>query len=254
MIRTLKRIVDSVPTSDGDGVNLRRAIGTRQLVDLDPFLLLDEMHSDNKADYIGGFPPHPHRGFDTISYMLQGAMLHEDSTGAKGEIQSGGLQWMSTGSGIIHSEMPKIERGMLWGFQIWMNVKSVDKMNNPIYKEFKNTEIPVVDLSTGAKAKILGGNFRNKQGVVSKQNINPLILDVSTSESYTLLEKIPKQKVVIVYVYDGEIEIDSKRLRQSNLPYWVKAMKSKFPHQKQATSYFLESPRESRSLGLGLLS
>ena len=217
MRKEVKRIINSEATSDGDGVNLRRAIGTRQLLDMDPFLLLDEMHSDNKNDYIGGFPSHPHRGFDTISYMLQGAMLHEDSTGAKGEIQSGGLQWMSTGSGIIHSEMPKLDGDMLWGFQIWMNVKSEDKMNDPVYKEFKSSQIPEVKLDENSLVRVLAGSFRSKEGVVNNDKIKPLILDVRIENSCTFKEKVEEEKVVLIYVYKGKIEIGSKEITEKQI-------------------------------------
>lgn len=130
-------------TADGDGVKLTRIIGTYQLSELDPFLLLDHFGSDEASDYIGGFPPHPHRGFETVTYMLQGKMRHQDSVGNNGVIEDGGVQWMTAGSGIIHSEMPEQTEGLLSGFQLWVNLPAEAKMTAPQYQEFKHEEIPV---------------------------------------------------------------------------------------------------------------
>ena len=204
-------------TSDGAGVNLRRAVGSYNLPDIDPFLLLDEMHSDNKDDYIAGFPPHPHRGFETVSYMLEGKMAHKDSTGSKGLLETGGVQWMSAGSGVIHSEMPKMSDGLLWGFQIWVNVKSEDKMKDPVYREFKPDEIPEKKIGSSGVARIIAGNYAGVEGAVKNINTKPLLVDVRLEDRSQFSAKVVKNQVSLIYVYKGEAEVSGQKIKEKNM-------------------------------------
>jgi len=158
--RTLARVIESVNTSDGAGVKLRRSIGRERNLRLDPFLMLDEFSSENPDDYVAGFPPHPHRGFETVTYMLDGHMRHEDHLGNRGELKSGGVQWMSAGRGIIHSEMPQQERGRMRGFQLWINLPAAQKMKAPDYRDIQPDRIPVATLAEGGTVKVVAGTLR----------------------------------------------------------------------------------------------
>src|SRR5512134_1121340 len=155
--RTIREIVESVPTSDGAGVRLRRSVGRSDRARLDPFLMLDEFSSENPDDYIAGFPAHPHRGFETVTYMLDGHMLHEDHLGHRGELRSGGAQWMTAGRGIIHSEMPQQESGRLRGFQLWINLPAREKMKPATYRDIRPEEIPQLELTGGGTSKVVAG-------------------------------------------------------------------------------------------------
>ena len=157
--RTLQRVIESVPTSDGAGVKLRRSLGQRPTLRLDPFLMLDEFSSDDADDYIAGFPSHPHRGFETVTYMLDGHMLHEDNLGHRGDLKSGGVQWMTAGRGIIHSEMPQQESGRMRGFQLWINLPAREKMKPASYRDIQPHEIPVVPLAGGGRVKVIAGTL-----------------------------------------------------------------------------------------------
>ncbi len=155
--RTLQQVIRSTPTSDGAGVRLRRSLGQTPSQRLDPFLMLDEFSSENPDDYVAGFPDHPHRGFETVTYMLDGHMLHRDHLGHRGELRSGGAQWMTAGRGIIHSEMPQQESGRLRGFQLWINLPAREKMKPAAYRDIQPEEIPRVALSAGGEAKVIAG-------------------------------------------------------------------------------------------------
>src|SRR5262249_49271102 len=148
-VRTLQRAIEAIPASDGAGVKLRRSLGQSQTARLDPFLMLDHFSTDNADDYIAGFPAHPHRGFETVTYMLDGNMRHEDHLGNTGDRKSGGVQWMTAGRGIIHSEMPQQESGRMRGFQLWINLPAREKMRPAGYRDIQSSEIPVVDLDGG---------------------------------------------------------------------------------------------------------
>ncbi|MGH8630789.1 MAG: pirin family protein, partial [Burkholderiales bacterium] len=152
--RTVQRIIRSVPASDGAGVKLRRSLGQSQAVRLDPFLMLDEFSSDNADDYIAGFPAHPHRGFETVTYILDGHMLHEDHLGNRGDLRSGGVQWMTAGRGIIHSEMPQQDRGRMRGFQLWINLPAREKMKPAGYRDLQASDIPEVSLAGGGLVRV----------------------------------------------------------------------------------------------------
>ena len=155
--RTLQQVIRSIPTSDGGGVKLRRSLGQTQALRLDPFLMLDEFSSSNADDYIAGFPDHPHRGFETVTYMLDGHMLHQDHLGNQGDLRSGGAQWMTAGRGIIHSEMPQQESGRMRGFQLWINLPAQEKMKPACYQDILPKEIPRLTLPGGGEVKIIAG-------------------------------------------------------------------------------------------------
>ena len=165
-------------TSDGAGVRLRRSIGTPSLDHLDPFLLLDEFRSDNSDDYIAGFPDHPHRGFETVTYMLAGRMEHRDHTGVQGNLEAGSIQWMTAGRGIIHSEMPKQEEGLMWGFQLWINLPADQKMTQPRYQDIPPGNIPEV-VRDNARIRVLAGEVQGQRGPIEGIVTNPTYLDVS---------------------------------------------------------------------------
>src|SRR6478735_1451422 len=157
--RTIQRIIDSIPTSDGAGVKLRRSIGQSAWARVDPFLMLDHFSTDNADDYIAGFPSHPHRGFETVTYMLDGHMRHEDHLGHVGDLKAGGVQWMSAARGIIHSEMPQQEAGRMRGFQLWINLPAQEKMKPAAYRDIQAPDIPVVELPGGGRVKVIAGTL-----------------------------------------------------------------------------------------------
>ena len=157
--RTLQRVIAAIPTSDGAGVKLQRSLGQSNWARLDPFLMLDHFSTDNPDDYIAGFPAHPHRGFETVTYMLDGHMRHQDHLGNTGDLKAGGVQWMSAGRGIIHSEMPQQEAGRMRGFQLWINLPAKEKMKPAGYRDIQATEIPVVELPGGGRVKVIAGTL-----------------------------------------------------------------------------------------------
>jgi redox-sensitive bicupin YhaK (pirin superfamily) len=206
--RSLENIIRSYPSSDGDGVKIRRLALFNQR-DADPFLMLDELVSDDEADYMGGFPPHPHRGMETLTYLRKGALIHKDHMGNRGEIRSGGAQWMSAGRGIIHSEMPELDQGGLHGFQLWINLPAKDKMSAPDYRDVPQSEIPVVTLDNGGEVRVLAGDWQieNKQvtGPLDKLAANASYLDVTLPEGSELTLPVASGKRAVVYVYKGEL-------------------------------------------------
>src|SRR5216117_444201 len=180
--RTVHQVIKSMPASDCAGVKLRRSLGQSHFARLDPFLMLDHFSTDNAADYIAGFPAHPHRGFETVTYMLDGHMLHEDHLGHAGDLKSGGVQWMTAGRGIIHSEMPQQDQGRMRGFQLWINLPARDKMKPAAYRNIEAAEIPVVDVPGGGRIKVIAGtasvNGRSTSGPIQAGATDPLYLDV----------------------------------------------------------------------------
>ncbi len=206
-------------TADGDGVKLTRIIGTYQLPELDPFLLLDHFGSDEASDYIGGFPPHPHRGFETVTYMLKGKMRHQDSVGNNGVIEDGGVQWMTAGSGIIHSEMPEQTEGLLSGFQLWVNLPASAKMTAPKYQEYKHQDIPIEHAENGVSIKVIAGKTnKGTTGVIQNDYVKPNYWDVNLTKGATLLETIPTSHHAFVYLYQGAVVVgDSGELHSNEL-------------------------------------
>ena len=201
----VKQIIDPLPTSDGAGVKLKRSIGVDPDY-FDPFLMLDEFGSENKDDYIGGFPPHPHRGIETVTYMLQGEFEHEDSTGAKGRMKSGDVQWMKTGSGIIHSEMPAMSEGKLHGFQLWLNMPAKEKMSKPEYI-YINSENMQVHKDNEKQVKVIAGKFLNAEGPIKGHNVDPIYFDIELQTKKEFNFEIPLTHNSFLYLINGEIEV-----------------------------------------------
>ncbi len=220
MNRRIVNIIDAVETSDGDGVKIFRSIGSYSLPQLDPFLLLDELKSDEAKDYIGGFPPHPHRGFETVTYMLEGQMRHKDSAGNEGVIGAGDIQWMTAGSGIIHSEMPEQEDGRLWGFQLWINLPAEQKMRAPRYQEIASVNIPSVNNIEGkGRVRVLAGKVESVIGPVKDIATQPLLLDVRLKQNEKYSLSIPSEHTAVVYVYKGSLIINNDVLMAQQLAY-----------------------------------
>lgn len=193
--------------TDGAGVRMTRVIGTSDLDNFDPFLLLDEFRSDDPDDYIAGFPDHPHRGFETVTYMLAGAMQHRDNRGNAGLLGPGSVQWMTAGRGIVHSEMPQQEDGLMWGFQLWVNLPARQKMIEPRYQEFAAEEVPAVAFADDVTIKIIAGEVAGVSGPVRDVPTEPYYVDVHISAEKTTQLPVPRNHNAFVYVYAGEIKI-----------------------------------------------
>ena len=204
----VNKIIDPIPSSDGAGVKLKRSIGVNPNY-LDPFLMLDEFGSENKDDYIGGFPPHPHRGIETVTYMLQGEFEHQDSTGAKGRMSSGDVQWMKTGSGIIHSEMPTMSEGKLHGFQLWINMPAKLKMSKPEYIYIESNKMKTHEDSEKL-VKVIAGKFEKIEGPVRGHNVQPIYFDVELQKDKELNFQLPQSHNAFIYLINGEIKIGEK--------------------------------------------
>ena len=217
--RTLQQVIRSIPTSDGGGVKLRRSLGQTQALRLDPFLMLDEFSSSNADDYIAGFPDHPYRGFETVTYMLDGHMLHEDHLGNKGDLKSGGAQWMKAGRGIIHSEIPQQESGRMRGFQLWINLPAKEKMKPASYQDVQPEEIPLLSLSGGGEVKIIAGiaeiEGKTIGGPIQGISTEPLLLDVRLPADGHFNHPMSIEYNAFVYPYEGQIEIGSRANRRS---------------------------------------
>ena len=205
----VKKIIKPILASDGAGVKLKRSIGIEPNY-FDPFLMLDEFGSDNKDDYIGGFPPHPHRGIETVTYMLQGEFEHEDSTGAKGKMSSGDVQWMKTGSGIIHSEMPAMSKGRLHGFQLWINMPAKLKMSKPDYIYIDSDKMNT-HKDNDKQVKVIAGKFEKVEGPVKGHNVEPVYFDVELNKDKEFNFKLPSTHNTFIYLVSGEIEIGTKK-------------------------------------------
>lgn len=218
MNRSVIQVIKGKETSDGDGVRLTRVIGGPQLPQFDPFLLLDDFRSDDPDDYIGGFPPHPHRGFETVTYLLHGRMRHGDSAGHSGIINEGGVQWMTAGRGIIHSEMPEQENGLLAGFQLWVNLPAASKMMAPRYQEFSAEQIPLEKREDGVNLKVIAGtSSRGTSGVVSQLITQVSYFDLELPAERTFSEPIDPEHQAFVYLYEGEISIGPRALEACSL-------------------------------------
>ena len=225
----VSKIIEPIQTFDGAGVKLKRSIGTPLINYLDPFLMLDEFGSENKDDYIGGFPPHPHRGIETVTYMLNGEFEHEDSTGAKGKMSSGDVQWMKTGGGIIHSEMPAMSEGKLHGFQLWVNMPAKLKMSKPEYIYIDSKQMKVFKDSE-KKLKIIAGKFNDVEGPVKGHNIEPIYFDVELEKDKIFNFNLSSTHNSFVYLIKGEIKIGDNlhdKVNSSNLIILTKGEKLK---------------------------
>ncbi len=204
--RTVQRLIKSIPASDGAGVKLRRSLGQSPHTRLDPFLMLDEFSSDDATDYIAGFPAHPHRGFETVTYILDGHMLHEDHLGNKGNLKSGGVQWMTAGRGIIHSEMPQQDRGRMRGFQLWINLPAKDKMKPANYKDLQASDIPEVELPGGGKVRVIAGEYRGASAPVKWTATDATYLDVHLPAGGTFETPVKEGYSAFAYAYEGALE------------------------------------------------
>ena len=209
----VNKIIDPTLASDGAGVKLKRSIGVEPNY-FDPFLMLDEFGSENKDDYVAGFPPHPHRGIETVTYMLAGEFEHKDSTGGKGRMTAGDVQWMKTGSGIIHSEMPAMKEGRLHGFQLWINMPAKYKMNKPEYIYIDSKKMSI-HKDEEKQVKVIAGKFEKAEGPVKKHNVEPIYFDVELNENKYFKFKLPKTHNSFIYLIEGEIKIGEKEHKQT---------------------------------------
>ncbi len=215
--RDVEKIVRGQATSDGAGVKLTRVIGTHRLPDLDPFLMLDEFGSDDPQAYLAGFPDHPHRGFETVTYMLAGRMRHGDNKGNVGLLEPGSVQWMTAGRGIVHSEMPEQEEGLMRGFQLWVNLPARDKMCVPRYQDIPPAAIPVFEPGDGNRVKIIAGHYAGIEGPVSAVATEPLYLDVHLVAQTELAVPVAADHAGFVYVYEGGAVAGDKPLAKGEL-------------------------------------
>ena len=207
-VRELTSITSGLPTTDGDGVKMTRLIGTPELNMLDPFLLLDAFESDQPQDYIGGFPSHPHRGFETVTYLLAGRMRHKDSAGHEGVIEAGGVQWMTAAKGIVHSEMPEQENGLLQGFQLWLNLPKSEKMNDPAYQEFSVNDIPVDRLENGSEIRVISGQTnQGTKGPVINNYVNPIYMDITLPAGQQFEQTLNSSDNAFIYVIEGLLSV-----------------------------------------------
>jgi len=215
----IKKIVKSIETSDGAGVKLKRSIGTPEADYIDPFLMLDEFGSENKDDYVAGFPPHPHRGIETVTYMLKGKFEHEDSTGAKGIMSSGDVQWMKTGRGIIHSEMPAMSDGQLLGFQLWINMPAKLKKNKPEYIYIKNKELGTYS-DDEKVVKVIAGKYKDVEGPEKNHNVEPIYFHIVLKNGKEFNCDVPEGHNSFIYLLKGQIKvgkINHEKTNDSNL-------------------------------------
>jgi redox-sensitive bicupin YhaK (pirin superfamily) len=205
--RRVARVVRGQPTSDGAGVKLTRVIGQRDLDMLDPFLMLDEFRSDSAGDYIGGFPNHPHRGFETVTYMLSGRMRHHDNQGNSGLLTPGSVQWMTAGRGIVHSEMPEQEDGLMWGFQLWVNLPADAKMSAPRYQDIAPDRVPDISPAPGVRVRVLAGRIGDVVGPVSGVAVDPVYLDIALDAGARFSMPLQHGHNAFAYVYSGKTRI-----------------------------------------------
>jgi hypothetical protein len=207
--RSVQRVVRGLPTSDGAGVKLRRVIGQPQLPDLDPFLMLDEFGTDKPEDYIAGFPDHPHRGFETVTYMLDGRMRHRDNHGNEGVLVPGSVQWMTAGRGLVHSEMPEQQEGRMRGFQLWLNLPARDKMTAPRYQEFGPERIPSASPAKGVNVKVIAGRVAGVAGPIQQPATDPTYLDLAIEPGAIFTQPLPADYAAFLYVFEGEVRVGS---------------------------------------------
>ncbi|HLX79950.1 MAG TPA: pirin family protein [Burkholderiales bacterium] len=210
--RKIQQIIQGRPASDGAGVKLIRSLGSGNHLRLDPFLMLDAFSSENPDDYVAGFPSHPHRGFETVTYLLDGHMLHEDHLGNRGDLKSGAVQWMTAGRGIIHSEMPQQENGRMRGFQLWINLPAREKMKPAGYRDIQPGEIPVAEFA-GGRVKVVAGAYGKTSGPVRGGSTDPLYWDVQLDPGKTFLATIPATHAAYVYPFEGSVEIADRVLK-----------------------------------------
>jgi len=205
--RRIERLISGQPTSDGAGVKLTRVLTNDLQQRLDPFLMLDAFGSDQADDYIAGFPDHPHRGFETVTYMIAGRMRHRDSAGNEGLLENGGVQWMTAGRGVIHSELPEQEEGLMEGFQLWLNLPGARKMQAPWYRDFKSPELPRLRTAEGAEVTVIAGQSAGTAGAVQREVTEPLYLDIHLPAGAHFEQSLPATHNAFIYVYRGQVQL-----------------------------------------------
>ncbi|WP_133501520.1 pirin family protein [Cognatilysobacter terrigena] len=213
----ISRVTTGMPASDGAGVKLTRVIGTPQLDLLDPFLMLDEFGTDRPQDYLAGFPDHPHRGFETVTYMLDGRMRHRDNHGNEGVLVPGSVQWMTAGRGLVHSEMPEQQEGRMRGFQLWVNLPARDKMSEPKYQEFAPERIPVAQPVPGVSVKVIAGEVDGAVGPIVQPATSPVYLDIALDDGASWSYTLPDGHAGFVYAYEGDVDVGDQHLRTKQL-------------------------------------
>jgi len=216
-LRTAMQTISGQMTSDGAGVKIKRLIGGNLIAEQDPFLLFDEFLSDDPNDYIGGFPDHPHRGFETVTYMLAGKMRHQDNRGNSGLLEAGSVQWMTAGKGLVHSEMPEQENGLMWGFQLWINLPAKSKMIPPRYQDIPPQNIPEVEILDGVLIRVIAGQFNNVEGPICGIDAEPLYLDIRLGNATSLEIPIPSTHSAFAYCYEGEVCISGNLVEKGKL-------------------------------------
>ena len=238
--RTVERLVAGKATSDGAGVKLTRVLTQPLQRRLDPFLMLDAFGSDKADDYIAGFPDHPHRGFETVTYMIAGRMRHRDSAGHEGLLENGGVQWMTAGKGVIHSELPEQRAGVMEGFQLWLNLPARDKMCAPWYRDFAAGDLPRFTTAEGAYVTVIAGESHGVVGVVTREATAPLYLDIHLPAGGRFAQTLPAGHNAFLYVYRGEVEVAG-----SAVPVQRMAI---LTNDSEANGVVIESAHESRVL------
>ncbi len=213
--RNVKQLIRAVPVTEGAGVTVHRTIGTPSLKNLDPFLMLDHFSSDDPDDYIAGFPDHPHRGFNTFTYMLDGHMLHQDSMGNRGDLRAGGAQWMKAASGVIHSEMPQQANGLMRGFQLWINLPRKEKMSDPGYQEFQPGSFPIIETEQ-AIVKVIVGEYDGNKSPITDPNTKVQYLDVSIAPDNEFSMDMNSARQAFAYLFEGSANISDSELNQHN--------------------------------------
>ena len=208
--RTVERIITGQAVSDGAGVKINRVLTQNLQRRLDPFLMLDNFGSDQASDYLAGFPSHPHRGFETVTYMLAGRMRPRDSSGNEGLLTNGGVQWMTAGRGVIHSEMPEQEEGMMSGFQLWLNLPAKDKMRAPWYRDFNGDEVPVFTTENGARVKVIAGGSHGVDGAVQREVTEPIYIDVDLPAGASFSQALPEGHNAFIFTYRGSVRVGDK--------------------------------------------
>lgn len=214
--RNVEQQIPAVSVSEGAGVTVNRTIGTPARRHLDPFLMLDQFGSDDPNQYLAGFPDHPHRGFITLTYMLDGHMLHQDSMGNRGDLRAGGIQWMKAASGVIHSEMPQQTSGVMRGFQLWINLPAKEKMSDPEYQDFADARIPVV-ADAGRRVKVIGGEYGGARGPLHDPHTHLIYLDVAVAPEHDFVHRLPAPHTAFIYLYDGAATIEGTKLAAPTL-------------------------------------
>ncbi len=215
--RTVESLIEGVATSDGAGVKLTRVLTGKLQRRLDPFLMLDAFGSDNPDDYIAGFPDHPHRGFETVTYMLSGLMRHRDSAGHEGLLGTGGVQWMTAGRGVIHSEIPEQKDGVMEGFQLWLNLPAQNKMSEPWYRDFPSEQIPEYVTEDKTTVRVISGCSNGVKGAVTREITEPLYLDVHVHAGATFETAIADTHNAFIYVYRGAVKVDDVLVESSRM-------------------------------------